>query len=44
VGNPEGKIQLGRPSYTWEDNIKIVIREIGWSGMDWNDLAQNRDQ
>jgi hypothetical protein len=26
------------------DNIKIDLREIGWYGMDWVDLAQNRDQ
>jgi hypothetical protein len=28
----------------WEDNIKIDLREIGWDGMDWIDLAQDRDQ
>jgi hypothetical protein len=28
----------------WEDNIKIDLREIGWGGMDWIDLAQDRDQ
>jgi hypothetical protein len=26
------------------DNIKMDLREIGWDGMDWIDLAQNRDQ
>jgi hypothetical protein len=26
------------------DNIKIALREIGWDGMDWIDLAQDRDQ
>jgi hypothetical protein len=26
------------------DNIKVDLREIGWDGMDWIDLAQNRDQ
>jgi hypothetical protein len=26
------------------DNIKIVLREIGWDGMDWIDLAQDRRQ
>jgi hypothetical protein len=26
------------------DNIKMVLREIGWCGMDWIDLAQDRDQ
>jgi hypothetical protein len=28
----------------WEDNIKMDLREIGWGGMDWIDLAQSRDQ
>jgi hypothetical protein len=41
VGKPEGKRPLGRPRRRWEDNIR---REIGWGGMDWTDLAQNRDQ
>jgi hypothetical protein len=44
VGNPEGKRQLGKPRHRWVDNIKIDLREIGWDGMDWIDLAQNRDQ
>jgi hypothetical protein len=30
VGNPEGKRQVGQPGSRWEDNIKIVIREIRW--------------
>jgi hypothetical protein len=40
----EGKRPLGRPRRRWEDNIRIDLREIGWGGMDWIDLAQNRDQ
>jgi hypothetical protein len=44
VGNPEGKRPLGRPRRRWVDNIKMELREIGWDGMDWIDLAQNRDQ
>jgi hypothetical protein len=40
----EGKSPLGRPICRWEDNIKIDLREIGCGGMDWIDLAQNRDQ
>jgi hypothetical protein len=44
VGNPEGKRPLGRPRRRWVDNIKINLREIGWVGMDWIDLAQDRDQ
>jgi hypothetical protein len=41
VGKPEGKRPLGR---RWVNNIKMDLREIGWDGMDWIDLAQNRDQ
>jgi hypothetical protein len=43
VGNPEGKKPLGRPRHRWVDNIKMDLREIGWDGGDWIDLAQNRD-
>jgi hypothetical protein len=28
----------------WVDNIEMYLREIGWDGMDWIDLAQDRDQ
>jgi hypothetical protein len=34
---------VGRPRYRWVDNIKMDLREIGWGGMDWIDLAQDRD-
>jgi hypothetical protein len=44
VGNPEGKRPLGRPRRRWVDKIKIDLREIGWDGGDWIDLAQDRDQ
>jgi hypothetical protein len=44
VGKPAGKSPLGRPRHMWEDNIKMDLREIGWGGMDWIDLAQDRDQ
>jgi hypothetical protein len=44
VGKPEGKRPLGRPRRRWEDNIRLDLREIGWGGMDWIDLAQDRDQ
>jgi hypothetical protein len=44
VGKPEGKRPPGRPTRRWEDNIKMDLREIGWGGMDWIDLAQGRDQ
>jgi hypothetical protein len=41
---PEGKRPLGRPRRRWVDNIKIDLGEIGWDGMDWIELAQDRDQ
>jgi hypothetical protein len=40
VGNPEERRPLGRPRRRWMDNIKMDLREIGWDGMDWNELAQ----
>jgi hypothetical protein len=44
VGNPEGKRPLGRPRRRWVNNVKMGLREIGWDGMDWIDLAQDMDQ
>jgi hypothetical protein len=44
VGNPERERPLGRPRRRWKDNIKMDLRERGWSDMDWIDLAQDRDQ
>jgi hypothetical protein len=44
VGMPEGKRPLGRPRRRLVDNIKMALRKMGWGGMDWIDLAQNRDQ
>jgi hypothetical protein len=44
VGEPEGKRPLGRPRCRWAENIKMDRREIGWDGMEWIDLAQDRDQ
>jgi hypothetical protein len=41
---PEGKRQLGRPRRRWMDNVKMDLREMGWGGMEWIDLAQDRDQ
>jgi hypothetical protein len=35
VGKPEGKGPLGRPRCRWEDNIKIDLREIEWTGLIW---------
>jgi len=44
VGKPEGKRPLGRPRLRWEDNIKMDLQEVGCGGMDWIDLAQERDR
>jgi len=44
VGKPEGKRLLGRPRHRWEDNIKMDLQEVGCGGMDWIDLAQDRDR
>jgi len=44
VGKPEGKRPLGRPRFRWEDNIKMYIQEVGCGGMDWIELAQDRDR
>jgi hypothetical protein len=43
VGKPVGKRPLGRPRHRWVDNIKMDLRGIGWGGMDWIVLSQNRD-
>jgi hypothetical protein len=44
LGKPEGKRPLRRPRRRWVDNIKMDPTEIGWSGMEWIHLAQERDQ
>jgi hypothetical protein len=44
VGKPEGKRLLGRPRRSWKKNIKIDLLEIGWGGVDWIGLAQDRDK
>jgi hypothetical protein len=44
VGKPEGRRPLGRPRRRGVDNIKIYLREIGWDGVDWVDLALDRNQ
>jgi hypothetical protein len=41
VGKLEGKRPLGRPRRRWVDNIKMDLREIGWYGNNWIDLAQD---
>jgi hypothetical protein len=40
VGKPDGKRPLGRP----RRRIKMDLREVGWNGRDWIDLAQDRDR
>jgi hypothetical protein len=44
VGKPDGKRPLGRPIRRWMDNIKMDLGEMGWDGMNRNDVAQDRDQ
>jgi hypothetical protein len=44
VGKPEGKRPLERPRRMWVDNVKMDLLEIGWSGVDWIGLAQDRDK
>jgi len=44
VGKPEGKRPLGRPRRRWEDNIKMDLREVGCGGLDWIELAEDRDR
>jgi len=44
VWKPEGKRPLGRPRHRWEDNIKMDLQEMGCEGMDWINVAQDRDR
>jgi hypothetical protein len=44
VGRPEGTRPLGRPWCRWEDNINMVLMEIGIDGVNWIHLAQDRVQ
>ena len=44
VRRPEEKRLLGRPRHRWEDNIKMDLQEVGCVGLDWIELAQNRDR
>jgi hypothetical protein len=43
VERPDGKRPLGKPRRRWEDNIKMTPQEVGWGGMDWISLAEDRD-
>jgi hypothetical protein len=42
-GKARRKEPLGRPKRRWVDNIKMDLRVVGWDGMDWIDMAQDRD-
>jgi len=44
VGKPESKRPLGRPRRRWEDDIKMDLQEVGCVGMDWIELAQDKDR
>jgi len=44
VGKYEGKRPLGRPRHRWEDNIKMDLKEVGCGGVEWNEVAQDRDR
>jgi hypothetical protein len=44
VGIPEGKRPLWRPRRRWEGNIKMYLQEVGCGGMDWIELAWDRDR
>jgi hypothetical protein len=43
VEKPEEKRPLGIPRRWWEDDIKMDLQEVGCGGMDWIELAQDRD-
>jgi len=44
MGKPEGKRPLRRPRYRWEDNVTMDLQEVGCGGMDWIELASDRDR
>jgi hypothetical protein len=43
VGKTEGKRALGGPRHRWVGSIKMDLRKIGWDGVGWIDVAQDRD-
>jgi len=44
VRKPEGNKPLGRPRLKWKNNIKMDLQEVSCGGMDWIELAQDRDR
>jgi len=44
MGKPEGRRPLERPRHRWEDNIKMDLQDVGCGGMDWIELAEDRDR
>jgi len=44
LGKSERKKPLERPRHKWEDNIKMGLQEVGWQGMDWIHVAQDRNR
>jgi len=44
VRKPEGKRPLGKPTHRWEDNIKMDLQEVGCGGIEWIELAPDRDR
>jgi cupin superfamily acireductone dioxygenase involved in methionine salvage len=44
VRKPEWKRPLGRPRHRYKENIETVVKEVGYEGVDWINLAQDRDQ
>jgi len=44
VGKPEGRRPLGKTGHKWKDNIKMDLQEVGSGGMEWIELAQDRDR
>ena len=43
ASKPQGKRPVGRPRRRWKANIELDLKEIRWDGLDWIDLAQDRD-